>query len=53
MAYHDAGVQAVSGPNDVFLSAIPAPFGFGIWTAHVTPTLLGVPCVVCESFDPW
>ena len=38
--------------DDVFLSAIPAPFGFGIWTAHFTPTLLGVPCVVCERFDP-
>ena len=25
------------------MSVLPAPFGFGIWTAHVTPTLLGAP----------
>jgi acyl-CoA synthetase len=37
--------------DDVFLSAIPAPFGFGIWTAHVTPAVLGVPTVVQERFD--
>jgi acyl-CoA synthetase len=30
-------------PDDVFLSVIPAPFGFGLWTAHFTPTLLGAP----------
>ncbi|HEV7721527.1 MAG TPA: fatty acid--CoA ligase family protein, partial [Iamia sp.] len=29
----------------------PAPFGFGIWTAHVTPALLGAPTVVAERFD--
>jgi acyl-CoA synthetase len=36
---------------DVFYSAVPAPFGFGLWTAHFTPTLLGVPTVVTERFD--
>ncbi|HEY8523675.1 MAG TPA: class I adenylate-forming enzyme family protein [Acidimicrobiales bacterium] len=40
------------GPDDVFLGAVPAPFGFGLWTAHFTPTLLGVPTVVSERFDP-
>ncbi|HWL42701.1 MAG TPA: class I adenylate-forming enzyme family protein [Ilumatobacter sp.] len=35
---------------DVFMSVIPAPYGFGIWTAHVTPLLLGAPCVVLERF---
>ena len=38
------------GPDDVFMSAIPAPFGFGLWTAHFTPTILGVPVVVMERF---
>jgi acyl-CoA synthetase len=33
------------------MSVVPAPFGFGIWTAHVTPTLLGVPTVVAPRFD--
>ena len=40
---------ASSTPRDVFLSALPAPFGFGIWTAHVTPTALGAPCVLARS----
>ena len=38
------------GPDDVFMSAIPAPFGFGLWTAHFTPTILGVPVVVMARF---
>ena len=40
------------GPDDVFASALPAPFGFGLWTAHFTPTILGAPCVVFERFTP-
>ncbi len=39
------------GPDEVWMSLVPAPFGFGLWTAHVTPTLLGVPCVVQARFD--
>jgi acyl-CoA synthetase len=38
-------------PDDVFMSVVPAPFGFGIWTAHFTPTLLGAPVVVSAAFD--
>ncbi len=38
-------------PEDVFLSALPAPFGFGLWTSHFTPTLLGAPTVVLRKFD--
>lgn len=51
-AFHELAVEAggLSG-DDVFLSALPAPFGFGIWTAHVTPTVLGAPCVVLPRFD--
>lgn len=50
--FHRLAVEAGElGPEDVFLSALPAPFGFGIWTAHVTPTLLGAPCVVLPRFD--
>lgn len=50
--FHQLAAEAgdLSG-DDVFLSAIPAPFGFGIWTAHVTPAMLGVPTVVHERFD--
>jgi acyl-CoA synthetase len=38
--------------DDVFASLIPAPFGFGLWTAHFTPTLLGAPTVLLRDFDP-
>lgn len=38
--------------NDIWMSLVPAPFGFGLWTAHVTPSLLGVPCFLQERFDP-
>lgn len=52
-AFHEHAVAAAElSSDDVFLSALPAPFGFGVWTAHVTPTLLGVPCVVSTRFDP-
>ncbi|NRA07083.1 MAG: acyl--CoA ligase [Myxococcales bacterium] len=50
--FHELAVEAGRlTPSDVFLSALPAPFGFGIWTAHVTPTLLGAPCVLVPNFD--
>jgi len=38
-------------PDDVFMSVVPAPFGFGLWTAHFIPTLLGAPTVVMSKFD--
>ncbi len=51
-AFHDLAVDAGElSSRDVFLSALPAPFGFGLWTGHVTPTVLGVPCVVLPRFD--
>jgi acyl-CoA synthetase len=52
MYFHQLAAEAggMTG-DDVFLSAIPAPFGFGIWTAHVTPAVLGAPTVVHERFD--
>jgi acyl-CoA synthetase len=37
--------------SEVWMSVVPAPFGFGLWTAHVTPALLGVPCLVQSKFD--
>jgi acyl-CoA synthetase len=38
--------------HEVFLSALPTPFGFGLWTSHFSPAILGAPCVVCTRFDP-
>jgi acyl-CoA synthetase len=37
--------------DDVMMSLISAPFGFGLWTAHFTPALAGVPVVVLERFS--
>jgi acyl-CoA synthetase len=52
-AFHDLAVEAGRlTSDDVFMSVVPAPFGFGIWTSHFTPTLLGVPCVVMPRFAP-
>ena len=50
--FHRLAVDAGAlSPSDVFLSALPAPFGFGLWTAHFTPTLLGAPTVLIPEFD--
>jgi acyl-CoA synthetase len=38
--------------DDVFMSVVPAPFGFGLWTGHFTPTILGSGCVIMEHFSP-
>jgi acyl-CoA synthetase len=51
-AFHELAVDAGElTAADVFMSVVPAPFGFGIWTSHVTPTLLGSPCVVMSRFE--
>ena len=51
-AFHDLAVAAADlRADDVFMSVLPAPFGFGIWTGHVTPTLLGAPTAVLPRFD--
>jgi acyl-CoA synthetase len=45
---------AISGrfkDDEIFMGAVPAPFGFGMWTAHFSPTIMGVPTVVMEKFD--
>ncbi len=39
------------GADERFMSVIPAPFGFGLWTSHVAPLVLGAPTVVLPKFD--
>ena len=29
--------------QDIFMAGAPMPFGFGLWTSHITPALLGGP----------
>jgi acyl-CoA synthetase len=50
--FHDLAVAAADlDVDDVFMSVLPAPFGFGIWTGHVSPTILGAPTAVMPRFD--
>ncbi|MES2495776.1 MAG: class I adenylate-forming enzyme family protein [Pseudomonadota bacterium] len=39
------------GTDERFMGAVPAPFGFGLWTSHFSPTALGCPTVVLPKFD--
>jgi acyl-CoA synthetase len=51
-AFHDLAVATGQlSSRDVFMSVVPATFGFGIWTSHVTPTILGVPTVLSPRFS--
>jgi acyl-CoA synthetase len=50
--YHELALEAGAfTPDDVFLTVIPAPYGFAQWTANFTPTLLGCPTVVMPRFS--
>lgn len=50
--FHNEAVEAGAlSSEDVFLGAAPPPFGFGLWTTHVTPTLLGIPTVLMPRFS--
>lgn len=52
LKYHEYSVDSGAlTTDDICMSVVPAPFGFGLWTAHFTPTLLGVPSVVLPRFD--
>ena len=51
IAYHRLVCETAEiSSNDIFMSLVPAQFGFGLWTSHFTPTLLGIPCVVLPKF---
>jgi acyl-CoA synthetase len=52
LAFHELAVESGDlTSKDVFMSVVPAPFGFGLWTSHVTPAILGVPTVVTPRFS--
>jgi acyl-CoA synthetase len=52
MSFHEFALEAGDlNESDVFMSVVPTPFGFGIWTSHVTPTMLGVPTVLTPRFS--
>ena len=39
-------------PEDRFCVAVPAPFGFGLWTTHFTPASLGASTILMRRFSP-
>ncbi|HUP71755.1 MAG TPA: long-chain fatty acid--CoA ligase [Acidimicrobiales bacterium] len=39
------------GPDDVFMVVVPSPFGFGLWMAHFSPTMLGATTILTREFD--
>jgi acyl-CoA synthetase len=47
-----ATTAAEIGPEDIVLSAVPGPYGFGLWTGHVIPALHGAACCLVERFSP-
>jgi acyl-CoA synthetase len=52
-AFHDLAEHVAHfTADDVFCSVLPAPFGFGLWTAHFSPAIAGAPCIVSARFDP-
>ncbi|HTJ37802.1 MAG TPA: class I adenylate-forming enzyme family protein [Dactylosporangium sp.] len=46
-----AHAAARMGPDEVFASVLPAPYGFGLWSAHVVPAMYGYPTVLTAEFD--
>jgi acyl-CoA synthetase len=52
MYFHRKAVEhGALTSDDVFCAAVPTPFGFGLWTSHVTPLVLGATAVTFERFD--
>jgi acyl-CoA synthetase len=50
--FHERAAEAGKlDETDSFFGLIPAPYGFGIWTAHVTPTVLGCPTYLLPRFS--
>ncbi len=37
--------------DDIFMVVVPSPFGFGLWMAHFSPTMLGAPTILTREFD--
>ncbi|NLU64231.1 acyl--CoA ligase [Rhodococcus sp. HNM0563] len=52
MAFSRLAIEAGElGDNEIFLGGVPAPFGFGLWTSHYAPAILGAPTVVLPKFN--
>lgn len=47
-----AGEAGQFGDSEIFMSLLSAPFGFGLWTSHIVPTMRGYPTVLLPEFSP-
>jgi len=47
---HYALDSAPLGADDIFLCAVPASVGFGLWSAHFLPALLGAKTILLPKF---
>jgi acyl-CoA synthetase len=47
-----AAAAARFSPDEVVASLLPAPYGFGLWSAHIVPAQYGFPTVLMAEFDP-
>jgi acyl-CoA synthetase len=47
LAASAAGFRA----DEVFASLVPAPYGFGLWSAHIVPARYGYPTVLVDEFE--
>ena len=47
-----AASAAQFGPRETVASMLPAPYGFGLWSAHIVPAQYGFPTVLTDEFDP-
>lgn len=47
-----AAEAAGLGADEVFCSVLPAPYGFGLWSAHFVPARYRATTVLCADFDP-
>ncbi|MEU4314592.1 class I adenylate-forming enzyme family protein [Nocardia sp. NPDC024068] len=43
--------NAAMSEGETIAAFVPAPFGFGLWTSHFLPALLGRPALVMDRFD--
>ncbi len=49
--FHQLAAEAAGlDGDDVFCSALPAPYGFGLWTQHFSPAIVGAPVHVRRRF---
>lgn len=50
--FHSLVMEAAElSSNDVMMSLLPAAVGFGLWSSHFTPTILGIPTILLPKFD--